>query len=186
MFVLPIINHLIQQNKETQAALAGYNGIVVTLIAGGVQLHGELDENGFFKETDRVADTEIVFYASAVQKIMQGQTPGVGDLNINGDQSLGMHLLPLFGSLRYHANDDIERLLGSAAAGSIHTRATQVKETIKNVGQSLMGQVTDYAREPESPIVTQAEFNELSEEVNKLRDDVARLCARLENFEQDL
>ena len=60
-----------------------------------------------------------------------------------------------------------------------------VKETIKNVGQSLMGQVTDYAREPESPIVTQAEFNELSEEVNKLRDDVARLCARLEKFDQD-
>ena len=48
-----------------------------------------------------------------------------------------------------------------------------------------MGQVTDYAREPESPIVTQAEFNELSEEVNKLRDDVARLCARLEKFDQD-
>ena len=185
MFALPLINHLIQQNRETQAALAGYNGIVVTLEAGGIRLHGELDENGFFKATERLADTEILFQPSAVQKIIQGQLPGVGDVKINGDQTLAMYLLPLLGSLRYHANDDLARLMGSAAAGGVYSCAMQLKDSFKQMGQNLMGQVSDYAREADAPVVTQAEFESLNHEVEKLRDDVARLQARLERFERD-
>ncbi len=185
MLALPIINHLIQQNRETQAALSGYNGIVVTIEAAGMRVHGELNEQGFLQETSRPADTEIVFHASAVQKILQGQTPGVGDFNISGDQALGFYLLPLLGSLRYHANDDISRIFGDAAAGSISTRANHVKNTLKQIGQSLMGQAADYAREPEAPVITRAEFEAWTEEVERLRDDIARLQARLEKMDQD-
>ncbi len=185
MLALSIINHLIQQNPETQAALAGYNGIVLTLNIAGLRVHGQFDAKGFLTDSQREADTVITFHNGAVQKLMQRQMPGVGDFSIEGDQELGMNLLPLLGSLRYYANDDLSRLFGDAAAGSLATRAAQVGSTLKQIGQGLMGQAADFAKEPQAPVITRREFEIWMEEVDRLRDDIARLNARLDKFERD-
>lgn len=135
MIALPIINHLIQQNPETQAALAGYNGIVVRINAAGMRIQGRINAEGFLDEADgREADTEISFHHSALQKVLQGQRPGVGDVALGGDAAMALALLPLFGSLRYYANDDISRLFGDAVAGSLGSRVSQVTDTLKQIG----------------------------------------------------
>lgn len=185
MLALPIINHLIQQNPETQARLAGYNGIVVQINAAGLRMSGRLNAEGFLETTEREADVVITFHNSALQKVLQGQTPGVGDVALDGDTAMGMALLPLLGSLRYYANDDLSRLFGNAVAGSISTRATQVADTFKQIGQSLMGQFGDYAKEPDAPVITREEFQAWTEEVDRLRDDIARLQARMDKLERE-
>ncbi|MDO4641131.1 MAG: SCP2 domain-containing protein [Neisseria sp.] len=185
MLALPIINHLIQQNPETQAALVGYNGIVLTLNIAGLSIRGQFNEQGFLSETNREADTILTFHQSAVQKIMRKEMPGVGDFEIEGDQELGFNLLPLLGGLRYYANDDLSRIFGDGVAGSIATRTRKIGATLKQIGQSLMEQASDYAKEPEAPVITREEFDEWADEVDRLRDDVARLHARLDKFERD-
>ena len=90
MFALAIINHLIQQNRETQAALAGYNGIVLRINAAGLVLHGRFNAEGFWEESDREADAEITFHQSALQKVLQGQTPGVGDVALDGKARMAL------------------------------------------------------------------------------------------------
>lgn len=184
MFALPIINHLIRQNPETRAKLAGYNGIVLDLNIAGLKLHGRFDESGCLAESDKPADTVLTFHESAVRKFLSKEMPGVGDFNIEGDQELGFALLPLLGSLRYYANEDIGRIFGDAAAGSIATRTRKMGETLKHIGQSLMEQVSDYAREPDSPVITREEFDEWARQIDRLRDDVARLHARLDKLEK--
>ncbi|MDO5639718.1 MAG: SCP2 domain-containing protein [Neisseria sp.] len=185
MLALPIINHLIQQNPETRAALAGYNGIVVCLNAAGLRIRGRINAEGFLDDApEREADAEITFHNSALQKVLQGQRPGVGDVALDGDTAMAMALLPLFGSLRYYANDDLSRLFGDAVAGGIGTRVTQVTDTLKQIGQSLMGQLGDYTREPEAPVISRAEFDAWTQEVEKLRDDIARLQARMAKLER--
>lgn len=185
MFALPIINHLIQQNPETQAAFAGYNGIVVSLNAAGLRVHGQFNEQGFLTETDRPADTVLTFHNSAVQKLIQREMPGVGDFNIEGDTELGFNLLSLFGSLRYYANDDLSRIFGDTAAGSIAVRTKKIGSALKQFGQSLITQAGEFSKEPDAPVVTREEFNEWAQEVDRLRDDIARLHARLDKLERD-
>ncbi|UOO81306.1 SCP2 domain-containing protein [Uruburuella testudinis] len=182
MLALPIINHLIQQNRETQAVLAGYNGIVVAVNAAGLHIKGRFNAEGFLEASERAADAEITFQHSALQKVLQGQTPGVGDVALAGDTALALALLPLLGSLRYYANDDLSRLFGDAVAGGISARTAQVAQTLKQIGQSLMGQLGDYAREPEAPVITREEFEAWTAEVDRLRDDVARLQARMDKW----
>ncbi len=185
MLALPVINHLIQQNPETQHALAGYNGIVLTLNIAGLRVHGQFNAQGFLEASEREADTVLSFHASAMQKLMQKQMPGVGDFDIGGNQELGFNLLPLIGSLRYDASDDLARLFGNAAAGSIASRAEKVCHTLKQIGQSLMDQAADFAKEPQAPVISREEFDEWKNEVDRLRDDIARLHARLDKFERD-
>ena len=185
MLALPVINHLIQQNPETQHALAGYNGIVLTLNIAGLRVHGQFNAQGFLEASEREADTVLTFHASAMQKLMQKQMPGVGDFDIGGNQELGFNLLPLIGCLRYDASDDLARLFGNAAAGSIASRAEKVGHTLEQIGQSLMDQAADFAKEPQAPVISREEFDEWKNEVDRLRDDIARLHARLDKFERD-
>lgn len=186
MLALPVINHLIQQNPEIRAELSGYNGIVLTLITAGMRIHGRFNEHGFLDETERAADTILTFHNSVWQKMLQGEMPNVGDFDIAGDMELGFRLLPLLGGLRYHAHDDLSRLFGDAVAGSIATRAQKVGQTLKQIGQSLITQTADYAREPQqAALITREEFDEWTEEVDKLRDDIARLHARLDKLDHD-
>ncbi len=182
--LLPVINHLIQQNRETQAALSAFAGKTLALHAAGVQITGTFNAQGFLECARNTADTEIRFNAGAAQKVLQGQTPGVGDVSISGDTGLGMALLPLIGGLRYHANDDLSRLFGDAAAGGISMRAEKAGHTAKQIGLSILEQLGDFAKEPEAPVVDKHTLSAWSREVDTLRDDTARFEARLAKLEE--
>lgn len=182
--LIPLINHIIRQNRETQTALAGFFGKTVLLALPGIHVTGTFDRQGFLACTGRAPDAEIRFQQRAVQKVLQGQTPGAGDVQINGDAGLAAALLPLFGSLRYDAGDDLSRLFGDAAAGSIALRAEKANRAFKNIGLSILEQLGDFAREPEAPVVGKAALAEWFGAVDTLRDDAARLEARLEKLER--
>jgi hypothetical protein len=99
---------------------------------------------------------------------------------------LGMTVLPILGSLRYYASDDLARIFGDSLAGSISERAANIGQTVKKIGQSIAEQISDFSREPESPVIDAATLSAWMEEVDKLRDDVARLNERLDRLERDI
>ncbi|MFC3874340.1 ubiquinone biosynthesis accessory factor UbiJ [Neisseria musculi] len=181
--LLPVINHLIRQNRETQALLGGFAGQTLSLHAAGMQIRGTFNAEGFLEYTPDAADTEIRFLPGAVEKVLQGQTPGVGDVSISGDTGLGTALLPLIGGLRYHANDDLSRLLGDAAAGSIAVRTEKAARTVKQIGLSILEQLSDFAKEPEAPVADRHALSAWAREIDALRDDTARFEARLAKLE---
>ncbi|QEY26925.1 ubiquinone biosynthesis accessory factor UbiJ [Neisseria zalophi] len=182
--LLPVINHLIAQNRETQAGLAEFSGKSFSMQAAGLHIHGILDDQGFLKPDNGQTDTQITFRPTAIQKILQGQTPGIGDVGISGDTRLGMALLPLIGSLRYYAQDDLSRLLGDNLASNIGTRTAHANRLFKQMGQSVLEQLGEFAREPESPVPDRETLAAWAAEVDTLRDDTSRLEARLAKLEK--
>ena len=175
MPTLSIFNHIIRQNPETQAVLAGYNGIVLTIRAAGFTLHGRFNSEGLLEHSPHAADAVLVFRDSVLRKMLNGQQPGVGDFEIEGDMALGFRLLTVIGGLRYRADRDLSRLFGEEAAERIGGRGRKIAGTLKSI----------FSREPESPVVSREEFEQWAEEVERLRDDIARLHARLDKFERD-
>ena len=184
--LLPVINHLIRQNPEHQSSLAHFAGRTLCINLSGLRIKACIGSSGFLEPTAEEADTEITFRNSAVQKILQGGKPGVGDIEIDGDLMLGMSLLPILGGLRYDAGDDLNRIFGEAAAENISARAAAIGDTVKQIGKSSAEQIGEFVREPESPVPDQATIAAWMEEVDKLRDDVARLSARLDRLERDI
>ena len=129
--LLPVINHLIRQNPEHQSSLAHFAGRTLCINLSGLRIKACIGSSGFLEPTAEEADTEITFRNSAVQKILQGGKPGVGDIEIDGDLMLGMSLLPILGGLRYDAGDDLNRIFGEAAAENISARAAAIGDTVK-------------------------------------------------------
>ena len=92
--LLPVINHLIRQNPEHQSSLTHFAGRTLCINLSGLRIKACIGSSGFLEPTAEEADTEITFRNSAVQKILQGGKPGVGDIEIDGDLMLGLSLLP--------------------------------------------------------------------------------------------
>ncbi|MCF7521092.1 SCP2 domain-containing protein [Neisseria sp. ZJ106] len=184
--LLPIINHLIQQNPQHQRNLAEFTGKTVSFSIAGFRIQGRIGEDGFLEAAQGMADTEIIFHNSTIQKLLQNQQPGVGDIRIDGDLFLGMALLPIFSGLRYDAHADLNRLFGENAGALIAEKADAVRQTVKQIGQSIAEQIGEFSREPESPVPDAATLEAWIEEVDRLRDDVARLNARLDRLERDI
>lgn len=184
--LFPIINHLIQQNPNSRSELAAFADKTLALNIAGLKLTGRITEEGFLSVSNGFADTEITFRNSAVQKILQGGEPGVGDISLEGDLILGMAVLPLLGSLRYRASDDLARIFGTQLGNSIGSRAADIGHGIKQIGRSIAEQIGEFSREPESPVIDAATLSAWMEEVDKLRDDVARLNERLDRLERDI
>ena len=154
--LFPVINHLIQQNPEHQQDLSRLSGKTLSLNLAGFGLTGRINHDGFLETADQPADTLITFHQSAIRKILTGQEPGVGDISLEGDLMLGMTVLPILGSLRYYASDDLARIFGDSLAGSISERAANIGQTVKKIGQSIAEQISDFSREPESPVIDAA------------------------------
>ena len=172
--LFPIINHLIQQNPDSRSELAAFADKTLALNIAGLKLTGRITEEGFLSASNGFADTEITFRNSAVQKILQGGEPGVGDISLEGDLILGMAVLPLLGSLRYRASDDLARIFGTQLGNRIGSRAADIGHSIKQIGRSI------------AEHIDAATLSAWMEEVDKLRDDVARLNERLDRLERDI
>lgn len=181
--LIPVLNHIIAQNPAAQSKLSAHAGKSLSLNAAAFRICGIIGSEGFLSPCAN-ADAVITFRNSAVQKILQGGTPGVGDIELGGDTVLGMDLLPVVGSLRYHADADFRRLFGAAAADTVGTRAAAAGNTAKKIGGSLMEQLAEFALEPESPVVSRQNFDGRQHEIAQLRDDAARLEARLAKLER--
>ena len=184
--LFPIINHLIQQNPDSRSELAAFADKTLALNIAGLKLTGRITEEGFLSASNGFADTEITFRNSAVQKILQGGEPGVGDISLEGDLILGMAVLPLLGSLSYRASDDLARIFGTQLGNRIGSRAADIGHSIKQIGRSIAEQIGEFSHEPESPVIDAATLSAWMEEVDKLRDDVARLNERLDRLERDI
>lgn len=184
--LIHIINHLIQQNPQQRSHLAEFAGRSLSISVAGFLISGRIGESGFLEADSSAPDARITLHNSALQKLMQGQQPGVGDISIDGDLILGMSLLPILSELRYEAREDLKRIFGGVAAEAIAGQAADIGRTFKQIGLSIAEQISDFSREHESPVIDHATLSAWMEEVDRLRDDVARLNARLDRLEKDI
>ncbi len=182
--LFPIINHLIQQNPDSRSELAAFADKTLALNIAGLKLTGRITEEGFLSASNGFADTEITFRNSAVQKILQGGEPGVGDISLEGDLILGMAVLPLLGSLRYRASDDLARIFGMQA--DIGSRAADIGHGIKQIGRNIAEQIGGFSRESESANIGNEALADCLDEISRLRDGVERLNERLDRLERDI
>ena len=180
----PVLNHIIAQHPDIQIQLAQHQGRVIRLSGGGLALTAAITAEGYLQATETEAEAVLTFHSSAVGKVLQGQKPGVGDIDVSGDHSLGMAVLPLIGALQYRWDEDIARLFGDTAAGGALHLTAQLREQGVQWRQDIARHIEEAAREGRAPVVHHSEWTPFTDDLAALRDDTARLQARLRKLEQ--
>lgn len=173
------LNHLLAQNPELRQRLARLSPGSFSLSGYGLSLHAAIDPDGYLQGAAAPTQTDILIKAEAVNKLLLGQTPGVGDVHIGGDRDLGMALLPVLSELRYHPNADLARVFGHSAAGMVMSGAHKGLAVLKDSKSRLDNDFRQYVNDGNGLLVGKNEMARLNTEIARLRDDVARLAAKI-------
>jgi ubiquinone biosynthesis accessory factor UbiJ len=186
MLTLALLNHLIQQNVELKTRWQQHQQRVIALVLPMLTLKGRIDAQGFWQEDCAEADTTITIASSALSKMLSGIQPGVGDVHISGDHALGMAILPLIQALQYDWRNDLTRLLGDTVGGKVAQELGNLYQHGRAISHGIAAQVADYARKSDAAVVGQQQLQQFTAQVETLRDDSARLAARIACLQQKL
>ncbi len=179
--VIPALNHLLATSAWARERLVPFAGMRAKIEAGFVDLRLEIASDGVFRPTSDTSAAEVtitlpsdfaVLFVVDRKRVFQSA-------RIAGTADFAEALAFVFRHLSWDAEADLASLIGDIPARRLEQlrRGTQaqlldsLKRTAENVGE--------YVVEEAHLVVPSREIEQFSGEVNRLRDDCARLEKRL-------
>ena len=107
-----------------------------------------------------------------------GRTSGA-DLQLDGDAESARRFQEFFGSLNPDWEEGITRDFGDVVGFQLSRLLRGGVDLAKHARDSMERNVSDYLREESRQLITQTEMEQFLDHVDDLRDDVARVEARL-------
>ena len=118
--------------------------------------------------------------------IAQNRERAFSYVKIEGDAEFANTISQLSKGLRWEAEHDLERLTGPIAASRIVGGARGLFDAARSTHRKLSENLAEYFLDEQPVLVRPAMLEELSGDVNRLRDDVERAAKRLAKLEQKL
>lgn len=105
-----------------------------------------------------------------------------GDVEILGDTALAHHFGRALSHLDIDWEEHLSRLVGDIPAHWLGTRGQHIAQWATGAHQTLERDLGEYIQEEKPLVPTPSEVHEFSTDVERLRDDVERLAARLDRL----
>ena len=119
---------------------------------------------------------------SALPLIMQNRERAFSYVKIEGDADFANTISQLSQSLRWEAEDDLSKVVGDIAATRIVGGARSAFDAARSLQQSISENVAEYFLEENPMLVRPHTIADFTNDVTRLRDDVARLAKRIEKL----
>lgn len=182
---LPVLNHLLDQAPGAHARLQRHAGAVARLELGGVGMSFLIGEDGrLLADGGQPPSVTLRLPADALLKRMHEGDAVLRDARIEGDAALAETLGQVLRGLRWDAAEDLSRLIGDAAAERVVGGARAALAGGRDLGARLAASAGEYAADEAQLLVRPAATAVFSDEVDTLRDDLARLQKRIELLER--
>lgn len=178
---LPLLNHLLAGEPWAAERLRAYSGALVRIQAGPVDLFLMIDAGGQFIQGDKqqAAAVTVALPSDFVARLAIDRPSLFASAKLSGSADLAEALAFVFRNLRWDAEGDLAHIVGDIPARRLAMAGRHLLHQGMEAGQRLAGNVAEYVREDSGMLVNQAEISLLSAEVNRLRDDLARLEKRV-------
>lgn len=183
-FLPAAINHLLAQEAWARAKLAPHAGKIAVFDAGLAAVRLKVSADGMLEAapTDEAATVTIRVQLSDLPLIMQNRERAFSYVKIDGDADFANTISQLSQSLRWEAEDDLSKAVGDIAAHRIAAGARSAFDGARALHRSVTENVAEYFLE-ESPMLMRPQaIAEFTNDVTRLRDDVARLAKRIEKL----
>ena len=108
-----------------------------------------------------------------------------GSLELTGDAELAQAFQKLLGYGRPDIEEELSGVIGDVAAHRLGEVARGVADWGKEASATLRQNITEFLQEERRDVPSRHEVESFTHKVDELRDDVARLEARLNNLEHE-
>ena len=174
------VNHILHQNDWTKPHLVNFAGKVIELNYGNdlfIQLM-QINNDGslsLVKNTESQPSLTIKVSNRTVFQMITKQD--LDDIEIQGDMKLAKKLSEVLKNLEWDLSLEIDRYLGSQAAGLYQRLSNKIITRIRDITKNIMETTVEYYQE-ENKI-----FAKLYQ-VKEFNDDVDELLIRFENLQR--
>ena len=182
------INHLLAQEAWARDALAQHAGKVACIDAGSIEARMRVTPDGMLAAAglDQIANVTIRIKLSDLPLILQHRERAFSYVSIDGDAEFANTMSQLSKGLRWEAEHDLEKLAGPIAARRIVGGARGIVAQARSSSRKLGENVAEYFLDEQPMLVRPAMLDELTSDINRVRDDVERAAKRLARLEQTL
>jgi len=121
----------------------------------------------------------VVLGPESLPALVRGQEHFMHSVHVSGNAKLASEVLMLVRHLRWDAEEDLARIFGDVAAHRMAQAARGLLAWQVDAAKRLTESAVDYLVAERRWLITRTEHEGLAAGVARLRDDVARLEARL-------
>jgi len=184
MFTQPsaaALNHLIKQNSWALTRLARYAGktarfdIAPFSIAWTIQFDGTLRA----AENSSVADARCIIDPSLLPRLVLHDENAHTGIRSEGDADFLKEIFFLSRNLRWDAAEDLSQVTGDIAAERIVQTAKNAQQLLREAAINFTRATAEFMTEERPLLAKSRHVSAFLQQVDDLRDDVARLEQRI-------
>lgn len=182
-----LLNRYLQADIEMASQLESLAGKVVLIKITGLNWHCYLLPYGCRIQLQAyyagVAHTTLAAPPFTWLKILSQPVAGVeGDLQIEGEVETGQRLQSILRALNVDIEAVLARVLGDVPAHQLHYQQQRGKAWLRQVAHSLGLDLQEYLQQEIRSLPSALELEPFYRQVDQLRDDAARLSARVQRL----
>lgn len=186
MLLAGILNHLLAQAPALQAELADLRGRTLRLelpIAAAVVV---VTEDGLLAESHAAPESTLTMPARFFVTRFTDRHAASRQVRISGDAELAGKAGNVLAGLQWDAAEDLSLLIGDILAHRVSRVAANLLEAPKEMGQRMAVSLVEYVRDERKILPQKYDVADFCDQVDTLRDDIARLEKRLQRLEQSV
>lgn len=146
------------------------------------------DEIALFGDYDREPDVAISGSILSLARLAGASSEDAirdGSLELNGDAEVAQAFQKLLGYGKPDIEEELSGVIGDIAAHRLGEVARSVGSWGKEAGATLRQNITEFLQEERRDVPSRYEVEAFTRKVDELRDDVARIEARLNQLEHE-
>ena len=183
-----VINRYLALDPEMLGKLAEFNGKVIKLEMTGINktLYMLPNEAGIQVLAVYDGDADTVLRGTPISLFKMGLVSNAanlllkGEIEISGDTRLGHQFKNVFSQMDIDWSEPLAGLVGDSLAYQLQQTGSKLgrwgKQSVKSVSSSF----SEYLQEESRDVVTETELEIFNEGVDRLRNDVDRLQAKID------
>lgn len=187
-FLPAAINHLLAQEAWARAKLMSHAGKIAAFDTGLMTVRLKVAADGMVEaanggaNADEAAAVTIRVQLSDLPLILQNRERAFSYVKIDGDADFANTISQLSQSLRWDAEGDLAGVVGDIAARRMVMGARSALDAAKSLQRSVSENAAEYFLEENPMLMRPQAIAGFTQDVTRLRDDVARLSKRIEKL----
>ena len=182
-----VINRYLALDPEMLGKLSEFDGKVIKLEMTGINktLYMLPDESGIQVLADYDGDADTVLRGTPISLFKMGLVANAanlllkGEVEISGDTRLGHKFKNVFSQMDIDWTEPLAGLVGDDLAYQLQQAGTKLGRWGKDSARSVSSSFSEYLQEESRDVVTETEQEIFNEDVDRLRNDVDRLQAKI-------
>lgn len=178
------LNHLLTQNSWATQRLARFAGKTARFDIAPFSFAYTILDDGTLRSADAIAsaDSVCVIAPSLLPRLALHDEKAHGEIRSEGDAALLTEIFFLSRNLRWDTAGDLAQVTGDIAAERIVQGVSATQQKLRDAALNLSQAAAEYWTEERPLLAKPQQIADFVQQVDRLRDDVARLEQRVKRL----